>query len=67
MRSGRPAMRARLWSWHTTATPSAVACVSVSMYRYPIANARANAAMLFSSPCAAPPRWAKAIGVGASR
>ena len=66
IRAARPAIRASVASWKTTGTPSAVACTSVSTYRKPSRTVRSKAAAVFSSPSAAPPRWAKASG-GTSR
>jgi hypothetical protein len=67
IRPGRPSIRSRVSSWKATGTPSAVAWTSVSRYVYPAWTARSKAAIEFSSPIAAPPRWANGIGVAASR
>jgi len=53
----------RTASWKATSTPSAVACTSVSRYRYPSLTARRNAGSVFSRPVRSPtchPRCAKA-------
>ncbi len=66
-RPGRPVTRARERSWKAMRTPSSVAWTSVSRYPYPSPTACSKARHEFSGACAAPPRWANAIGVGWSR